>query len=158
MSISGNSGYSTTIKMFFALFCIIIFWLFLWMLTLLFNCFPLYNKDYKKIKNIGEKNEAYIVGTGYSCFDRTREEYFYISILYKEDIRKIYRMKYNKAYKLLEVLFDLRLYPVKKESLKIPIDIYVYKDKIYADLESVCLSAVPGYDEAKKAVNEVEAS
>lgn len=158
MCITGNSGYSITVNIFVALFCITILGLFLGAIILTIHWFPQYNKEYKKIKNIGEKKEAYIVDTGYTIHGRTCEKYFYIDILYKEDLKKIYRMEVNKAYKLLEVLFDSRAYPVKREIIKIPIDIYVYKNKIYADLESVCLSTVPGYDEAKKAVNEVEAS
>ncbi len=39
--------------------------------------------------------------------------------------------------------------------VKIPIDIYGYKDKIYADLESVDLSKLSGYEEAKKFIENI---
>ncbi len=82
---------------------------------------------------------------------RTRVTLFYIEILYDRKKYKIHKIKYNKGYRILKVILDSGNYPIKKE-IEIPIDIYLYKNKIYADLDSVDLSKVEGYEEAKKIV------
>ena len=46
-------------------------------------------------------------------------------------------------------------YPVKEQK-KIPIDLYVHKNKVYADLETVDLSKVEGYEEAVKLVEDMK--
>ena len=43
----------------------------------------------------------------------------------------------------------LNPYPVRK-MVEVPMDVYIYKNKIYADLESVDLTKMEGYDELKK--------
>lgn len=120
-------------------------------LILTINSFPQYNKDYKIIKKIGKKMKSHIIDIGFTCHGRTCSKYFYITVLYDEKTIKIYRMKENKEYRILRVLLDQQDYPVIKR-IQIPIDIYVYKNKIYADLESVDLSKISGYEEAKKIV------
>lgn len=120
-------------------------------LILTINSFPQYNKDYKIIKKIGKKMKSNIIDIGFTCHGRSWSKYFYITVLYDEKTVKIYRMKENKEYRILRVLLDQQDYPVIKR-IQIPIDIYVYKNKIYADLESVDLSKISGYEEAKKIV------
>lgn len=136
----------------------------------------------KKEKNIiknelwknGEKCVGYITEVGYIRY--TRKEVFiavdsvsekipytnqnidhyilahYITVTYNNsctiDIKSI---EYNQAYKLLGML--LNPYPVK-EKIQIPIDIYIYKNKVYADLNSVDLSKIKGYEEYKKLIEE----
>lgn len=120
-------------------------------IILTINFFPQYNKDFKEIKDIGEKVKAYIVDTGFTCHGRVHFRYFYITVLYNKKIKKVYGIKYNKAYKILKILLDSQQYPIIN-SVKIPIDINVKKNKIYADLESVDLSKIDGYEEARKVV------
>ncbi len=56
----------------------------------------------------------------------------------------------NDAFALLELL--LNPYPIKEE-ISIPIDIYIYNNKVYADLESVDFTKVSGYEECKKVID-----
>lgn len=58
----------------------------------------------------------------------------------------------NDAYALLKML--LNPYPIK-EKIYIPIDIYLYNNEIYADLESVDFTKVKGYQECKKVIDEI---
>lgn len=109
---------------------------YLYILTINFS--PQYNKDYRKIRDIGVKNKGYIIDTGFTCHGRISYKYFYITVLYNKKTIKVYRIKDNKQYKILKILLNSEDYPVTN-SVKIPIDIYGYKDKIYADLESVDL-------------------
>ena len=116
--------------------------------------FPQYNKDYKKIKDIGEKDKAYIIDTGYTLRGiHPIVAYHYIVIEYKDKNIKIYRIQNNKAYRMLKVLLDTHNYPVQKENLKIPMDIFFYKNKVYADLNSTDFSEIEGYVEAKQIVD-----
>lgn len=62
------------------------------------------------------------------------------------DIRDI---KNDKAYKLISILLDP--YPIKS-NVKIPIDLYIYKHKVYPDLESTDFSKVKGYENALKII------
>lgn len=124
--------------------------------------FPKNNKQYKYIKDIGKKDTAYIVGTGYSRhrgFLRGFYKLYYITIAYQEKVKNIYKLQNNTAYKILKQIFDLdsNKYPVAKV-VKIPVDIYVYKNKIYVDFESVKLSTLDGYEEAKKTITEMHKS
>ena len=52
----------------------------------------------------------------------------------------------NDAFELLKLLMNP--YPVS-ETIQVPIDIYISKKGIYADLGSVDLSQVKGYEECK---------
>lgn len=63
----------------------------------------------------------------------------------------IYRLKDNNAYKILKVLLDMQSYPINK-IVKIPVDVYRYKNKIYVDFENLDLSKIDGFEEAKKVV------
>ncbi len=58
----------------------------------------------------------------------------------------------NDAYALLKML--LNPYPIKEE-IHIPIDIYIYNNEIYADLESVDFTRIKGYKECKKIIDEI---
>lgn len=118
------------------------------------NFSPQYNKDYRKIRDIGTKNKGYIIDTGFTCHGRISYKYFYITVLYNKKTIKVYRIKDNKQYKILKILLNSEDYPVTNY-VKIPIDIYGYKDKIYADLESVDLSKLSGYEEAKKFIENI---
>ena len=139
---------------------------------LIFQIYTMREKHNIKTKELwknGEKklgyivNNGYIVQVGYGRYNRSvyKVEYLeyneehvivdsYISIEYDEtkhiDIQSI---KNNKTFKVLGML--LNPYPVK-EIIKIPIDIYVYKNKAYADLDSVDLSKIKGYDELVKEI------
>ena len=56
------------------------------------------------------------------------------------------------SYKILtSLLKDFSSYPIQKV-VKIPIDVYTYKNKIYADFENVDLSKIEDFEEAKKIV------
>lgn len=110
---------------------------------------PKNNKDYEYLKNIGQKENSYIVDAGFS-----RHKYyklFYFTLFYDEKLTNIYKLNDNDAYYLLKVILDSYSSHVEK-SLKIPIEIYCYKNKLYADLDSVDLSKLPGYEEAKKVI------
>ena len=65
-----------------------------------------------------------------------------IEIACENKIKKIHSMKYNKAFYILKLLLD--------EGKIIPIDIYTYKNKVYADLDSLDLTKINGYDIAEK--------
>ena len=72
---------------------------------------------------------------------------YYITVQYNNsycvDVKSI---QYNKAYKILAMI--LNPYPIK-EKIEIPIEIYVYKNKIYADLNSLDICKLKGYEECK---------
>lgn len=73
----------------------------------------------------------------------------FITILY-DNSKKVIDIKGindDKAYKLVSILLDS--YPLK-QTTKIPIDIYIYKRKVYPDLDSVVLTKVQGYEDALK--------
>ena len=112
---------------------------------------PKNNKENKYLKEIGKKNTGYIINTGFSCHGRSCYKLYYITILYKEKFINIYKLKDNNAYKILTLLLNSQSYPINK-IIKIPIDIYCYKNKIYADFENLKLSDFEGYEEAKKVV------
>lgn len=75
---------------------------------------------------------------------------YYITVFYNNsyyiDIKSI---KYNDAYVLLGML--LNPFPIK-EKIKVPIDMYLYKNKVYADLDSIKLYEVEGYEKCKKII------
>lgn len=148
--------------------------------------FPKNNKEYEYIRNIGKKDTAYIVDTGFSqhghnahnsnavatiaasiYFIYTSIKYhghikneisgynlYYITIVYNEKIKNIYKLQDNNAYKILKLILDTHTYPVAKP-INIPVDVYVYKNKIYVDFESVKLSTLEGYEEAKNVVEKL---
>lgn len=63
-------------------------------------------------------------------------------------------MQDNNAYEILKLILDSHTYPVEK-AVNIPVDIYIYKNKIYVDFESVKLSTLEGYEEAKNVVEKL---
>lgn len=153
IGINMNLNWSKFTNMIVSIMCVIGYSGIILPFILMIHFFPQYNKDYKNIKDTGEKHKSYIIDTGFSSHRiLLKYKYFYITILYKEKNVKIYRLKDNKAYKILQLLLDSQTYPVK-DTIEIPIDIYVYKNKIYADLESVNLSSLSGYDDAKQIVD-----
>ena len=108
------------------------------------------NINRKNFINVGEKKLVYLVNAG--CHRGRANDNYYITVLCDGKLIEINYLKNNKAYDILKLLLDP--YPVKKEVL-IPIEIYVHKNKVYADLDSVDLTKVEGYEEAKKAVEEI---
>ena len=124
----------------------------------------------KEIWKNGEKHKAYIIDIGYirkirmgrmhitqkiSYSNQNIDHHivdYYITILYDNSYyADIYSIQYNKAYMMLGML--LNPYPIK-EKIEVPIDIYVYKNKVYADLDSVDLAKIQGYEECKKIIEE----
>lgn len=149
-------------------------------LSLTIYLFPKNNTEYKQLKDIGKKEQAYIVDTGFSRHsysmrtgvnifdivkviksgnfskidslgnDRNTYKLFYITILYNGSLKNIYKFDGNSiSYRILQVL--LETYPTKRVK-KIPIEVYCYKNKIYIDFESVDLTKVEGFEEARKIV------
>lgn len=149
-------------------------------LALTIYLFPKNNTEYKQLKDIGKKEQAYIVDTGFSRHsysmrtgvnifdivkviksgnfskidslgnDRNTYKLFYITILYNGSLKNIYKFDGNSiSYRILQVL--LETYPTKRVE-KIPIEVYCYKNKIYIDFESVDLTKVEGFEEARKIV------
>lgn len=124
------------------------------MILLIIYLPPRNNKNYEYLKNIGEKEIAYIVDAGFTRRNsyphyNTYRRLFYITLLHEGKLVNIYKLKENNAFLILRVILDSYSYPVEK-SLKIPIEIYRYNNKLYADLDSVDLSKLPGYEKAKK--------
>ena len=112
------------------------------------------NKDYKYLKENGnvEKTLGNIVGVGKINNGIYRKNY-YIIVEYDGLITRINFLEANEAFSILEMLLDS--YPVKEQK-KIPIDLYVHKNKVYADLETVDLSKAEGYEEAVKLVEDMK--
>ena len=112
------------------------------------------NKDYKYLKENGnvEKTLGNIVGVGKINNGIYRKNY-YIIVEYDGLITRINFLEANEAFSILEMLLDS--YPVKEQK-KIPIGLYVHKNKVYADLETVDLSKVEGYEEAVKLVEDMK--
>lgn len=137
------------------------------MIIILYLCNPKKqkNKKYTKVKDIEHKIEGNIISTGYEIMysgidnsisykrSRGRRELYYILVSYDDKIMKVRDLKNNIAYKILCLLLDP--YPIKKERY-IPIDIYINKKNVYVDLESVDLSKIEGFAEAKKIVEEMQ--
>ncbi len=115
---------------------------------------PKNNKENKYLKEIGKKHTGYVINTGFSCHGRSCYKLYYITILYNEKFINVYKLKDNNAYKILTLLLNSQSYPINKVT-KIPVDIYCYKNKIYADFESIKLSDFEGYEEAKKIVESI---
>lgn len=108
------------------------------------------NGHRKNLKNIGKKVVGNIVVASKEHHSKLIGKYiYYIVVMHNEKLTKIYYIENNKAYYILKML--LNLYLIKKE-VAIPIDIYVYKNKVYADLDSVDLTKVEGFEEVRKAV------
>lgn len=71
---------------------------------------------------------------------------YFISIEYDNSKTiEVRGIKNDKAYKLVSILLDP--YPVNN-NIKIPIDIYIYKNKVYPDLHSTDFSKIENYKEA----------
>lgn len=103
----------------------------------------------KYIKEIGEKVSANIISVG--VYRGRGHENYFITVSYRGKNKEIYYIKNNMAYEILKLL--LNPFPIKYE-VNVPINIYIYKNKVYADLDSVDLAMVKGYEDAKKAVEE----
>ncbi len=110
------------------------------------------NRNYAYLKEKGEKIIGNVVGVG-KVDDGTYRNNYYIIVEYNNIVKRIQFVESNDAYSVLEMLLDP--YPVKRLK-KIPIDLYVQKNKVYADLESVDLSKVEGYEEALKLVEDMK--
>ena len=105
--------------------------------------------------NRGKKQRAYIIGTDVIRGGRHRliKGYKLLIFYEKNNITTgIYFIQDNKAFELLKLL--LNPYPVK-EFVKIPIDTYIYNNKVYADLESIDLTKVKGYEECVKVLDKL---
>ncbi len=149
--------------------------------------FPKNNKEYEYIKNIGKKDTAYIVDTGFSQYghsvhlsgnpivsiaiaaafsyaiikrhghiknENSRRNLYYITIVYKEKVKNIYNLQDNNAYEILKLILDSYTYPVAKP-INIPVDVYVYGNKLYVDFDSVKLSTLEGYEKAKNVIEKL---
>ena len=107
-------------------------------------------KDNKSdIKELGEKDTAYITDIGYRSATKYNDESYYICVSYNNRKMEVGRLQNNNAYRILKLL--LNPYPIKKE-VKIPVDVYVYKKSVYVDFENVELSKIKGYNEAVKII------
>ena len=113
----------------------------------------------KKFKKYGKKDIGYIT----SAYTETihsnrgnmgvyRRNKYYSNYVHIDNIEVTYQnekiyidiLENNLGFKILKMLLDPHF--VKS---KVPIDVYVYKNKIFADIESVDLTKVEGFDEIK---------
>ena len=157
------------------------------MIALYICLIPKNNKEYKYIKDIGKKDTAYIVDTGFTHYshsghsggnpivsiaivaafsysaikrhghiknENSSRNLYYITIVYKEKVKNIYNLQDNNAYEILKLILDTHTYPVAKP-INIPVDVYVYGNKLYVDFESVKLSTLEGYEEAKNVIEKL---
>ena len=111
-------------------------------------CMNLYLKNANnKIMKMGEKKQGYIFSTGQMPYYKTGfipENYLLISV--ENKTYKIEHLTTNNAYRLLEKYFMKKYRKSDSTNWKnydtnfnenIPIDVYMYKNKIYAHLKSV---------------------
>ena len=133
------------------IFYIIIFilWFIFWKYIIHINYRDLNDK---KLKDIGMKVKANIIDT-YVLKAKYGVMWKYNLVISYEDNKtiKINFLKNNQAFKILELL--LNSYSIK-ENNNIPIDLYIYKNKFYVDLESVDLTKVKGYEKCMAVLNE----
>ena len=115
------------------------------------------NNNKGKIKELGIRVSANIMdvctivkGTG--RYSRIKVNCFTVVYDNNQKTSRIEFIEDNDAYALLKML--LNPYPIKEE-IHIPIDIYLYNNEIYADLESVDFTKVKGYKECKKVIDEI---
>lgn len=114
-------------------------------LIYLLNSFLVFSP--KNFKKYGKKEIGYITEADTAVKDSSRYGtmyYHYIEVTYNGKNINIPKVKNNKGFKMLKMLLDP--YFIKP---KIPIDVYVYKNKLFADLDSVDLSKIKGFDELK---------
>ena len=110
-------------------------------------------------KKIGTIIDAYEgkINTAYLKYNNSLRRYDYIpciSVAYDKTKKiKVKGIKENEAFKILKLLLDQ--YPIKVK-VEIPVDVYVYKKRVYVDIDSVELSKVKGYEEAKAIVDKNE--
>lgn len=126
--------------------------------------FTIYNKNrVKEIKLNGKKGEAQIIKLQTFeewNFSHKRSwiiDYGYDKIAtmvlsYQGGLIRIGLIRVNKAYKILKLL--LEPYPMKTAN-KICVNIYEYKNLIYADLENLKIERINGYEEAKNIINNI---
>ena len=108
------------------------------------------HKNDKRLKDTGEKVKACIVATGVIKYRyRRHRDVYYVTVKYHGKQVNIYQIKNNKAYQILAML--LQPYAIKKP-VEIPIDIYRVKNKIYADLESINLMQIEGFEAIEKEI------
>lgn len=102
------------------------------------------NYIYNDLKNIGMKKEAYITEIRLKRYKETFPFYGYLFVITIWDGEKnihIGRIKDNRASRTLKALLESNSYHIKS-SIKVPINIFLYKRKVYADLDSVNLTMV----------------
>lgn len=109
------------------------------------------NSEFKHLKEEGTKVKGKVIGIG-DVKDGINT-HCYIVVSFNDDVKRVKYLKYNHAYSILNMLLDV--YPVK-EIKEIPIDIYVKGKKFYADLDSVELEKIEGFEEAKKLVIDMQ--
>lgn len=109
------------------------------------------NYEFKHLKEEGTKVEGKVIGIG-DVKDGVNT-HCYIVVSFEDEVKRVKYLEYNYAYSVLNMLLDG--YPVK-EMKDIPIDIYVKGKKFYADLDSVELEKIEGFEEAKKLVIDMQ--
>lgn len=89
-----------------------------------------------KIKKTKKRERAYIISADSKIYRNKygRKEVFYIKILYNGRVITIGHLKNNYAHQTLKSIIHSTS---EGESIKIPIDVYVGKYIIYADLDTV---------------------
>lgn len=112
----------------------------------LYLCTDRLNQDYKYLKEKGTNKEGRIIGIR-DVIDGVPNQY-YIVVEYDKKRKMIKFLEKNRAYCVLWILIT------KFSASEVPIDIYVKGFKCYADLESVDLTKIDGYEEAIKLVKE----
>ena len=109
------------------------------------------NYEFKHLKEEGTKVEGKVIGIG-DVKDGINT-HCYIVVSFNDEVKRVKYLEYNYAYSVLNMLLDG--YPVK-EIKEIPIDIYVKGKKFYADLDSVEIEKIDGFEEAKKLVIDMQ--
>ena len=133
------SGAIRTFSMFYILGALMMF---LICIGALYLCIDRLNQDYKYLKEKGDKKEGRIIGIGDINDDDSNK--YYIVVECDNRKKNIKFLERNRAFRVLWQLITVF------NAEEIPIDVYVEGRKMYADLESVDLSRVIGYEEAIK--------
>lgn len=126
--------------------------LFLIFFSLFLIPYEKYNINYQYLKSIGKLVKGNIISTGATETGLFKNYNNYLIVEYENKTQKIKYLEDNDAFCILGILLDP--YPLKEEK-SIPIDLYIFKNKIYADLDSVDLSASSNFSEALKILNQM---
>ena len=110
-------------------------------------------EDVKNIKEIGKKVKGKIVDIKKVKRYRSYSYMQCLIVVFEDRSTTIYDMIENDAFSILKMLLDE--YPLKTVNT-VPVDVYMYKNKVYVDLESVELSKVDGYEEAVKLLEDMK--